>query len=674
MKSNQAGRWPLVAAVIVTMLAACGGGGGGSAEPPAQPPPPSGPRAQSLAVSRPGELLAYVQQRLRARPADSASAGFVISSGPPTVAAQPVGSAAATTPARSGTLVQESGVDEADLLLSDGTHLYTLQPGTDGATQLRVYRRSTGASQDLKRLTLVDPVATGANVRGMHASTDGKALATVGSAWESLPGDQTCKTGCSIVGLPTLPWIWMRNTVSVHRVDVSDPANASAGTHLSIEGNFVDSRRIGDTLYLVSTHAPRLPLDVLPATATAAEREAAIQQLTAGELLPKLRRNGGPAEPLLGDTDCFLQTANASTGVQITSVTMIDLKSATLAQKSRCIVGGTEALYMTAEHLYLATTRQTYSFPMPTVLIYPQTMTTDIHKFALGAADVVYRGSGVVNGHLGWDQDRKSYRMSEHNGDLRVLTYTGSDGWFSIQDAASKPASPATLTVLRERASDQSLQPLATLPNTSRPAALGKAGEQVYAVRFVGDRAYLVTFRRADPLYVLDLSNPADPKAVGELTVAGFSEQLYPLANGLLLGVGRDADDKGVVGGIKLALFDVADPARPSQRASFVMGGMFSTSAADYSRHGLNLFMRGNVARIALPVNLAPPGPTFAPNGWQAGLARFEVDTDARTMRERPMVGAVNGNGERNPWLERSLQIEDQVFYLGAGELGAYAW
>ena len=190
----------------------------------------------------------------------------------------------------------------------------------------------------------------------------------------------------------------------------------------------------------------------------------------------------------------------------------------------------------------------------------------------------------------------------------------------------------------------------------------------------MGDRAYLVTFRRADPLYVLDLSNPADPKAVGELTVAGFSEQLYPLANGLLLGVGRDADDKGVVGGIKLALFDVADPARPSQRASFVMGGMFSTSAADYSRHGLNLFMRGNVARIALPVNLAPPGPTFAPNGWQAGLARFEVDTDARTMRERPMVGAVNGNGERNPWLERSLQIEDQVFYLGAGELGAYAW
>lgn len=674
MKSSPAGKWRLAAAAIAIMLAACGGGGGGNAEPPTQQPPPSEPRAQALAVSRPGELVAYVQQRLRARPADVAGGEVLFSSGPPTLTAQPVANVGAAAPARSGTLVQESGVDEADLLLSDGSHLYTLQSGTDGAAVLRVYRRTAGAPQDLKRLSLVDPGASWASVVGMYSSVDGKALATVGTAWEALPGDRTCKTDCGFIGLPSLPWVWTRNMVSVHSVDVSDPAKASAGTHLSIDGNFVDSRRIGDTLYLVSTHAPRLAAEVLPATATAAEREAAIQNLKADDILPRLRRNGGPAEPLLTDTDCYLQTANASAGVQITSVTMIDLKSPTLAQKSRCLVGGTEGLYMTAGHLYLATTRYNYRQPTPAVLIYPTAMSTDIHKFALVAGNVAYRGSGEVTGHLGWDQDRKSYRMSEHNGDLRVLTYTGSIGWFALEDAASKAASPATLTVLRERASDQSLQALATLPNTSRPAALGKPGEQVYGVRFVGDRGYLVTFRRADPLYVLDLSNPADPKALGELTVAGFSDQLVPLANDLLLGVGRDADDQGVVGGIKLALFDVADPAKPSQRASFVMGGTYSSSAADYSRHGLNLFMRGNVARIALPVNLSPPGPIFAPGGWQAGLARFEVDTAARTMREKPMVGASSGDGQRSPWLERSLQIEDQVFYLGAGELSAHTW
>jgi hypothetical protein len=168
----------------------------------------------------------------------------------------------------------------------------------------------------------------------------------VGTAWEALPGDRTCKTDCGFIGLPSLPWVWTRSSVSVHSVDVSDPANASAGTHLSIDGSLVDSRRIGDTLYLVSTHAPRLAPDVLPATATAAEREAAIQNLKVDDILPRLRRNGGPAEPLLTDTDCYLQTANASAGVQITSVTMIDLKSPTLAQKSRCMLGGTEGLYM----------------------------------------------------------------------------------------------------------------------------------------------------------------------------------------------------------------------------------------------------------------------------------------------------------------------------------------
>jgi FAD/FMN-containing dehydrogenase len=90
--------------------------------------------------------------------------------------------------------------------------------------------------------------------------------------------------------------------------------------------------------------------------------------------------------------------------------------------------------------LYLATTRYVYTIRSLTVMIYPQTMSTDIHKFALVAGDVAYRGSGVVTGHLGWDYDRKSYRLSEHNGDLRVLTYTGSDRL--VHAGGCRPARP----------------------------------------------------------------------------------------------------------------------------------------------------------------------------------------------------------------------------------------
>lgn len=159
---------------------------------------------------------------------------------------------------------------------------------------------------------------------------------------------------------------------------------------------------------------------------------------------------------------------------------------------------------------------------------------------------------------------------------------------------------------------------------------------------------------------------------MGELELAGFSEQLYPLPGGLLLGAGRDADERGRVTGLKMALFDVADAARPRVLASFSSGGPGSMSALDASRHGLNYLLKDGVVRVALPVSLAPPGPTFAPGGWVTGLQRFEVDTVARTMRERPLLPS--GSASPGVWLDRSLQIGDQVFYLGGGELGAHAW
>ena len=250
-----------------------------------------------------------------------------------------------------------------------------------------------------------------------------------------------------------------------------------------------------------------------------------------------------------------------------------------------------------------------------------------------------------------------------------MLTYTGSDGWFTIQDAGSKPASPALLTVLRERTSDQTLQTLATLPNTSRPALLGKEGEQIYAVRFAGERAYLVTFRRADPLYVLDLSNPADPKTVGELEVAGFSEMLYPLPGGQLLGVGRDADSSGRATGLKFALFDVNDPSRPGLRASLTVGDVGSMSALDGSRHGLNLLQVGSVARVALPALLA--GAPYA--NYQQGLLKLEVDTTVGSIRNLGLAGvATEPAGPL--WQERSLQMGDQLYYLSKGELSTLNW
>jgi hypothetical protein len=693
---------PLLGAMgLVLALIGCGGG---AASTPADPG-----NSTALLASRPGELAQYVQAKLRAREAQRAAGvtTFYATTGPTDTAPSPALGAAPPAAMRSSTLVQEAGVDEPDLLQSDGQFIYTLktQTAASGASvpgspvlRLQVHgRHADGSLTALKTLDL--PVDTntpaggfsGGVAEGMVLSDDHKTLAVLSQRWQSLisPLPVCSVAECSpAIGLPFFAPPWLRNTVDVQRVDVGQPANASAGERISIDGRLVNSRRIGDLLYVVTSHVPRLPVDLLPFNASAADREATIAKLGASDVLPSMRRvsggssssnssgSGSSTTPLLADTDCWLQPTNGSLAVEITTITVFDLRSTNLANTSRCFVGGTEALYMTANHLYLATTR-TLIQPALGKLSYPPQVTTSIHKFKLAAGSVAYRASGEVPGHLGWNTSMKSYRFSEAGDDLRVLTYTGNDGWVVLEDAnnpSAGPPSPARLTVLRERASATTpqidLQEVAALPNTSRPAALGKPGEQVHGVRFVGDRGYLVTFRRTDPLFLLDLANPADPKVAGTLEVTGFSDHLFPLANGLLVGVGKDANSAGRVLGLKLALFDVRDPALPTQAASITLGEAGSQSALDHSRHGLNLLDTDGAVRIALPVNLL----SHAGQTWIRGLQGFEVDTRARSLRLLALLGAAPLTGTEALWSERSLQIDNHVCYANGAGLQGFVW
>ena len=421
---------------------------------------------------------------------------------------------------------------------------------------------------------------------------------------------------------------------------------------------------------LVTQHSPQLALEVVPVGAPSSEREALIARISAADVLPQLTRGNTAPQPLLAETDCLLQPGNASLGIEITSITVFDLGAAGAPRTSRCFVGGSEALYMSPTGLYLATTRYASDRTQP-VPVFSFQASTDIHKFAIRADAIDYRGSAEVSGHLGWDTQKTSYRMSEHNGDLRVLTFTGETGWVgsaNANDANAPPPSPATLHVLRESAIAKRLDTVGRLPNSQRPAPLGKPGEQVYAVRFLGNRGYVVTFRRIDPLVVLDLSNPADPKSVGELQVAGFSDYLFPMSDTLLLGVGKDATANGVVGGVKVALFDIADPALPQQLAAQVLGQAGSLSGLDASRHGIDIFTRGTAVRVALPLWLS--GAQFAPG--PRGLQRIEVDTIARTLTAKPLIVSPPGSG----WLEdeRAVQVENHVYHFAGGQLAAWNW
>ena len=111
-----------------------------------------------------------------------------------------------------------------------------------------------------------------------------------------------------------------------------------------------------------------------------------------------------------------------------------------------------------------------------------------------------------------------------------------------------------------------------TSTSISSVGGLGKT-EQIRSVRFLDDTGYVVTFRQTDPLYVIDLSDPANPVLDGELKIPGYSAYLHPVGDGLLLGVGQNATDEGRTLGTQLSLFDVSDPTNPQQIDTLPIGG-----------------------------------------------------------------------------------------------------
>jgi len=320
------------------------------------------------------------------------------------------------------------------------------------------------------------------------------------------------------------------------------------------------------------------------------------------DLLPAITVDGS-TRPLVGSDACYLSDETSPTPhAVLTTVTAIPLDRPD-GFRSICYNADAYGLYVSEAAIYL------------TQAVFPSgaaTGRTRIHKFALAGTSIDYRGSVEIDGQV-WTGGQGDFRLSEHEGVLRVFatTYTANAG---------NPVDHQLLTI-RERAQGGALEVVGRLPSARHPAAIGKPGEALYGVRFLGDAAYAVTFRQIDPLYAFDLSDPADPVLTGELEVSGFSDLLHPVGAGLLLGLGA-ADN----GGVKLELFDVSDPASPRSRGSQVLGGAGSHSDARYDRHAFAYLADGGgqgIDRLAIPAVVSDPDAPGVPP--RSGLYLFEI-------------------------------------------------
>lgn len=477
----------------------------------------------------------------------------------------------------SRTTIQVDGVDEADLVKYDGEFIYAMIPSV-AHNVLKIARTDPATAQ----MQLASEFVLGGEQTGVpllyevqSPAGDTEYLAALSQYYHGWSFPQPLVT--SLVLHP--------DRTVVQLVDVRDPFNVSRAWKIEFDGWLRGSRKIGDTLYLVSSYRPRLPGLVLPAETeqTKQANERRILDATAAEILPGYRIDEGAKQQLVAPTGCVLP-ANLSPRdayFDLLVIIAIDLGQRRVTD-ANCVSTNVNGVYASTESLYVGGEG----------ISADGTPITALHKFALNDGDITYRASGSVAGRIGWSN--ASYFMDEHEGDLRIVTSS---------------ADVHRLSILRET-TDSKLSVLATLPNAQRPAAIGKPGEQVHAVRFLGRRAYVVTARVIDPLYAIDLTDPADPFIAGELEMPGVSTYLQPVGpegSGVLLAVGREIDANGVRTGVKVELFDVSDSSRPRSLAVQVFGQVGSWSEATDDPHALTLLPLedANSYRLALPITVS---------------------------------------------------------------------
>lgn len=605
-----------------------------------------------------------------------------------------------SSPAVTSTNLQEQGVDEADRIKTDGQFLYVLeaptydyytrqvpnnvstsQPNNPGLSNLAdsvtIYQLNPDEFdlQNIKEIDLELADNTSADGLFLFENEGQKSLVVMGGSNAGGSGWYDS-------------YSWNAGSTSISLLDINDPAETTIVKSINIEGRTLSSRRIGDQLLIASRYHPNIDnIHYYPQTdGERSDNRSIINSLSLYELLPKITDEDGQSMQLTSATDCFVPDAKNSSAVvaDVINLYSVNLNDLTISS-SLCYVGASEAFYASTDAVYLATTRYQWVMEQADVVTYQgSTVETDLHEFAFQDGQLSYQASGSVDGHLGWNAKQRPFRLSAKNGDLRVVSYTAE---------LTDDKSPVKLSVLRKNGSDLML--LATLPSDAHPEPLGKPGESLYASRFVGDKAYFVTFRTTDPLYVIDLSTPTEPKLLAELYVEGYSDYLHPVGENLLLGIGKDAiaDPAGGDGrgawyqGVKLSLIDVEDPENPLEVDKLVFGqrGTESTALSDHHAFTyLSADQTGSMGRLAFPLQLNKGMSEDAAStpwnwhDWQAtGLQLVSVNESNKTLFKQGFIEiATPSDAQYAPSIshDRALLFDDAVYFVQENDVYGTAW
>jgi len=519
------------------------------------------------------ELTWFLQEKAKTEDSYILEFGGFISRTTSTVVPQFVGIDAAISAANSagsksdvdysGTNIQVAGVDEADIVKTDGRYIYLSRLNT-------VYIIKAYPAEEAKLLT---KIRFDVEVNDLFVAGDKLVVFTMGYSRVF-----ASKAG----GVSPMPMI---STTTVYFYNISDRVNPVRERTYEAEGGYMATRMIGEYVYVVSQKGAWVYNGVLD--------------------LPAYTENGKPY--LIPATSIYYYNGTDPHYAYTTVASINAQKPKDPVTSKTFLLGSSSTVFCSANYLYLTTGG--YS-------------STGVHKIKLDNGNI----EGIADGSVpGWVLNQ--FSMDESNNYFRIATTTG--------HAWGVSTSKNNVYIL-----DADLKIVGRLEDLA-------PGEQIYSARFMGDRLYLVTFKKVDPLFVIDLKDPTAPKVLGKLKIPGYSNYLHPYDETHIIGLGKEAIDseKGNFAwyqGVKLSLFDVSDVANPREVAKLEIGNRGTDSPA-LSDHKAFLFSREKNL-LVIPILEARIDPSIYGGRVQAniygdyvyqGAYVFQISTEGIQLRGR---------------------------------------
>lgn len=472
----------------------------------------------------------------------------------PTAAVVPESAPSESSSDYSSTNIQVEGVDEADIIKNDGEFIYILNND-------QIYIIKAFPPEELSEAAKIN--LSDKNFSASEMYVDKNKLLVIGNSsfFDEEKSHYTSRTKAYIF-------------------NTEDKKNIKEERSVEIDGYSISSRKIGDNLYLISNHRPVVGIEPL-------------------ESLPRYKDSKeGEEKPFASCTDIRFVPRYDETN--FLTVAAINVENPASEIQKEVIMGGGGTVYASTSSLYVASRR--YEYPIiGTFKIWggPQfnyEQKTEIFKFSLENGALQFASKGEVKGTL-----LNQFSMDESASAFRIATTTG-EVW---------------------NKENPSKNHLFILDKNDLSKVLGKIeniapGEKIYSVRFMGSRAYMVTFKKVDPFFVIDVSDDSDPKILGELKIPGFSDYLHPFDENHIIGFGKEAvdpqevDEAGLGGrgfdfawyqGMKIALFDVTDTANPKMLFKEMIGDRGTDSELLYNHKALLYDKSRNI--FAFPVTVA---------------------------------------------------------------------